>query len=451
MPKAPQVRYICSECGHSEPKWVGRCPKCGAWNTYSEEKVFNPKLVSGANNIEEAKLRPLSSVPYEKNFRLSSGISELDRVLGGGVMKPSSVLVGGEPGIGKSTLMLQMASNLASKGMVMYVSGEESPSQVRLRGERLGVDLDNINFFSDIRLEPLMEIIRVAKPDYIIVDSLQTLYSVQMENYAGNPAQMKASATELIQLAKSQGAAIFFIGHITKDGTIAGPKIIEHLVDTVLYFEGVESGMRLLRATKNRFGSIDEIGLFFMSSDGLRPVLDPSEFFLASRDREEFPSGIVFTPVVEGSRTFIVEIQSLVIPSKNSYPRIYSDKIDPARISRIAAILDRHARVTLTDSDIYVNVAGGMRLSEGSIDLALAIALCSSKLNTPIDMSSAFFGELSLAGEVRPVPFADRRVKALRDMGFESIYTLGSKDISKTGIIGVRNIRGAVITAFKKK
>ena len=264
--KEGAVRYVCSECGHIEAKWTGRCPECGSWNTFSEEKVV-PKQKGKAEPapVIDESVRKLSEIPYEKAMRVSSGIDELDRVLGGGVMRPSSVLVGGEPGIGKSTIMEQMLSNLADAAEVLYVSGEESPSQVRLRAERLGLRSDRISVFCDTRLEALLDIIERIRPGYIVIDSLQTLYSASVASLAGSPNQVRACCMELSLLAKRIGSAIFFIGHVTKDGNIAGPKIVEHMVDTVLYFEGAESGMRLLRASKNRFGSVDEIGLFLVT------------------------------------------------------------------------------------------------------------------------------------------------------------------------------------------
>jgi DNA repair protein RadA/Sms len=450
MAKESLIKYVCSECGHEETKWMGRCPECGSWNSFAEEKVSSAKVQPGKSSTIDDSVRKLSDVPYDKSMRVSSCIDELDRVLGGGVMRPSSVLVGGEPGIGKSTIMLQMLSSLSNDGTVLYVSGEESPSQVRLRAERLKVSADRISIFCDTRLEALIEALERIKPAYIVVDSLQTLSASSVASMAGSPNQIKTCCMELSLLAKKIGAAIFFVGHVTKEGTIAGPKIVEHMVDTVLYFEGAETGMRLLRASKNRFGSVDEIGLFAMGERGLEGVKNPAEYFLSSRDKEDFPPGIAFTPVVEGSRTFVVEIQALVVPARSGYQRIYSDKIDSARVNRVAAILERHAGVNLSDQDIYVNVAGGMKLTEGSIDLALALALYSSKADFPIPSSLGAFGELSLAGEVRPVSFASKRTKALLDMGFSSVLT-SNQEKSGTNIIRAGNIKTAIIGTFKKR
>ena len=450
--KEASVRYVCSECGHVETKWNGRCPECGSWNTFVEEKVApRPKGKADVAPVIDESVRKLSDIPYEKAMRVSSGINELDRVLGGGVMRPSSVLVGGEPGIGKSTIMEQMLSNLSESAEVLYVSGEESPSQVKLRAERLGLRSDRISIFCDTRLETLSDVIERLRPGYIVIDSLQTLYSASVASMAGSPNQVRACCMELSLLAKKIGSAIFFIGHVTKDGNIAGPKIVEHMVDTVLYFESAESGMRLLRASKNRFGSVDEIGLFLMDDNGLQGMSDPAGAFLSSRSGNDIPSGIAFTPVVEGTRVFTVEIQALVVPAKSSLQRIYSERIDSARVSRVAAILQRHAGLQLSDQDIYVNVAGGMRLSEVSIELALALALYSSKQDMPLDRSIASFGELSLAGEVRPVPFHDRRIKSLVSLGYKRAIVAETAQHPVMEEVAAKNIKTALIAAFGRK
>lgn len=447
--KESSVRYVCRECGHVENKWNGRCPECGSWNSFDEEKTAPvQKGRIEPQPVMNASLQKLSDVPYEAAMCVSSGIEELDRVLGGGVMRPSSVLVGGEPGIGKSTIMLQMLSALSENGNVLYVSGEESPSQVKMRAERLGLLSDQISIFCDTRLETLLETIEKVSPCYIVIDSLQTLYSASIASPSGSPNQIKVCCMEISLLAKKLGDAVFFIGHVTKDGLIAGPKIVEHIVDTVLYFESAETGMRLLRASKNRFGSVDEIGLFTMDGTGLHGVKDPSSLFLSSRGGNVLPAGIAFTSVVEGSRTFSVEIQALVVPARSGYQRIYSDRIDSARVSRVAAILQKHAGLNLSDQDIYVNVAGGMKLSEVSIELALALALYSSKEGISLRSSVAAFGELSLAGEVRPVSFSERRLKNLADMGFEEVLTADSKHRLPISVKKVGNIKAALIAAF---
>ena len=444
--------YVCRECGREESKWTGKCPDCGSWNSFEEKSITPAKNVDRTKTVIDEDVRTLNEVPYEKTMRVSSRMEEFDRVLGGGVMRPSSVLVGGEPGIGKSTLMLQIISSLAEYGPVLYISGEESPSQVRLRAERLNLPTEKIQIFCDTRLESIEEVIERIRPAYIVVDSVQTLSSSTLESAAGSPNQIKTCCMELSVRAKKAGSAIFFIGHVTKDGIIAGPKIIEHMVDTVLYFESAENGIRLLRASKSRFGSVDELGLFEMTATGLRGVKDPSLIFLSTRENEEVPPGIVFTPVVEGSRTFIVEIQALLVEARGGYQRIYSDKVDTNRINRVEAILARHAGLDLSNQDIYVNVAGGVKLTEASIDLPLALALYSSKTNIALPSSLASFGELSLAGEVRPVTFQERRVKTLLDMSFSRIITSSSSLKGKgDDVVSVKDIRSAVISAFRKK
>ncbi len=442
--------YVCRECGREETKWTGRCPDCGSWNSF-EEKTLSSVNVDDNKTVIDKDVRKLSEVPYEKTMRVSSSINELDRVLGGGVMRPSSVLVGGEPGIGKSTLMLQLIASLSEYGSTLYISGEESPSQVRLRAERLNLPTEKIQIFCDTRLEAIIETMERIEPNYIVVDSIQTLSSSALDSTAGSPNQIKTCCMELSLRAKKMGSAIFFIGHVTKDGLIAGPKVVEHMVDTVLYFESAENGIRLLRASKSRFGSVDEIGLFEMNEHGLRGVKDPTEIFLSYRDKEAVPPGIVFTPIVEGSRTFIVEIQALVVDARNGYQRIYSDKVDSNRINRVEAILMRHSGLDLSNQDIYINVAGGVKLSEASIDLPLALALYSSKTNTSLPSNVASFGELSLAGEVRPVTFQERRIKSLNEMNFSKCIT-SSSSIKGTmiNVVSSKDIRSAICAAFKK-
>ena len=452
--KEVQKRYVCSECGHTESKWMGRCPECNSWNSFEEEIVSAPnKSKKGAPSTSlDNKVRKLSEIHSDDAIRLSTGFDELDRVLGGGVMLPSSVLIGGEPGIGKSTLMLELLSFLSTTNDVLYVSGEESPSQVKLRGERLGLNLSNISIFCDTRLEILEETIEKLVPKIIIVDSLQTLYSSSVPSMQGSPNQIRTCCLVLSNIAKRLECSIFFVGHVTKDGSIAGPKIVEHMVDTVLYFESAENGIRLLRAAKNRFGSVDEIGLFEMDEMGLHGLKDPSEVFLSSRGDDSLPPGIAFTSIVEGTRAFVVEIQALVVPAKSGLQRIYSDKIDIARVSRIAAILERHTDLKLSDQDIYVNVAGGVRLNDVSIELPLALALYSSKINRSLPVKLVSFGELSLAGEVRNVPFIERKHKAAADLGFDLVispYIKGRK--SSESLVLVKSVKSAVVGAFNIK
>lgn len=429
MSKEVTTGFVCSECGYTSTKWLGRCPQCGMWNTFTEEKAIR----THKTGTEVARSSVLSAVPYEAEFRFESGISELDRVLGGGIVHASSVLVGGEPGIGKSTLMLQVAAGCSARRKVLYISGEESSSQVRQRAERLGLDLNRINILCETKLEPILYVLDTEKPQIVIADSLQTLEKDDVGSSAGSVTQMRTCCMEITSHAKANGTSVFFIGHVTKEGVIAGPKIIEHMVDTVIYFEQASMGVRLVRAVKNRFGSVDEIGIFLMTSHGLEGVADPASFFISKREETTLPPGIAFTAIVEGTRTFIVEIQALVTDGKSGIGRVYSDKIDSSRVLRVAAILERHAGILLANKDIYINVAGGMKVNDVSAELAIALALKSAYSDKGIDSKTVSFGELSLAGEVRPVGFADRRMKAAAEMGFTSAIIPESRN-NETGI-----------------
>jgi DNA repair protein RadA/Sms len=413
--------FVCSECGHTSTKWLGRCPDCGSWNSFSEQ-VQSPKRKGSEKNIQkESQLISMEDVHIDKGFRFTSNISEFDRVLGGSIMHGGSILIGGEPGIGKSTLMLQVVASLVNKKAI-YVSGEESSQQVKTRCQRLELPLSSISLFNDTHLGAIQEIMAKEKPDVMVIDSLQTLSSDEIASPPGSVNQMRMCAMELSDSAKQHGCAIFFVGHITKEGQIAGPKVIEHIVDTVLYFELSDSGARIIRATKNRFGSIDEIGIFLMNEKGLVPVQDPAGFFLNKRNGKTLPSGIAFGTMVEGSRTFLVEIQALTIPVKNGgYSRIYSERVDNSLVSRIAAVLERHGKVGLSQYDIYVNVAGGIKLKEVAIELPLALALYSAVSGIPLPHTLVSMGELSLAGEVRPVGLSDKRIKGAQDMGFTTL------------------------------
>lgn len=453
--KGRSVRYVCSECGHTESKWLGLCPSCGAWNSFTEEAVV-PETKGAARKLAPTTMKKplvLSDVVVTEGFRFDTGMSELDRVLGGGVMRGASILLGGEPGIGKSTLMLQVLGQCGAAGRkVLYVSGEESSAQIKLRAQRLEVPLGKVEVYCETRLEELTSAIQSSSPDVLVIDSVQTLWSSSIPSAPGSVNQIRACCMELIGLAKQAEAAIFLVGHVTKEGQLAGPKVIEHLVDTVLYFEQASSGTRLVRAAKNRFGSVDEIGIFLMGEKGLTAVPDPSGFFLSRRDNGTTPAGIAYTAVVEGSRTFLVEIQALVVPAKGGFSRIYSDKIDSSRVSRVAAVLEKHGSVRIGDHDIYVNVGGGMKLSEVSIDLPLALALWSAVVSRPLPDKLVSFGELSLAGEVRPVGFPDKRAKSSVDMGFPRLLVPASISMErKTSICKAASISEALKVCTEMK
>ena len=422
--KKSATQFVCSECGNIETKWLGRCPQCGNWNTFTEQRPVTAqtrRAAQGDNDVSLQQLMSVEDVLVDKDFIYTSNISEFDRVLGGAIMHGSATLIGGEPGIGKSTLMLQVVASLTDKKAI-YVSGEESPQQVKKRAQRLSLPLDRILLFSNTNLESLIDIINKEKPDCLVVDSLQTLTSSDLTSASGSVSQMKNCASDLVDVAKAAGCALFLVGHVTKDGQIAGPKVVEHIVDTVLYFEMAETGARIIRAAKNRFGSIDEIGIFIMGEKGLVPVSDPAGFFLSKRPQGTIPPGISFGTVLEGSRTFLIEIQALSVPLNSSgYPRIFSEKVDSSTVSRIAAILERHAGVVLSRNDIYVNVAGGIKVKEVAIELPLALALYSALTGRALPANLVSMGELSLAGEVRPVGFSDKRMKGALEMGYSTL------------------------------
>jgi DNA repair protein RadA/Sms len=433
--KTPKFVYRCSGCGHEEPKWLARCPECGEWNTLVEA-ASSPAGTAWRRAVKKTpQTFPLASLECKDESRASSGIAELDRVLGGGIMKRSAILVGGEPGIGKSTLLLQTAATARIKGRVLYVSGEESASQIRLRAERLGLgddasgksSLERIEVLCASSLEEIETALNAVKPSLVMVDSAQTLFSADAGTAPGTVSQMKFCSYELVTWVKEHDAALFLVAHVTKEGVIAGPKMLEHLVDTVLYFEQNDktSGLcggrdcRFLRASKNRFGSVDEIGIFTMGEKGLVPVEDTGTLFLVRREGE-FPAGVATAAVLEGTRTILVEIQALTIPAKGAVSRVFSDKIDSGRVSRVAAALEKHLGLRLSDQDLYVNVAGGIRITEVGVELALACALYSARTGLALPAGLAIAGELSLTGELRPVNRLPTRIKTAASLGFGS-------------------------------
>ncbi len=454
MAKAKTI-FECIECGHQESRWLGRCPQCGAWNTMEETAAPVKSGGSSGGRRRTAGERPgaasLDSITVEEGFRYNCGIREVNRVLGGGIMSGSSVLLGGEPGIGKSTLMMQLAGSVETGNKVLYISGEESAVQLKLRSERLKVNTSNVVVLIETELETILSETEKLKPLVIILDSIQTVISEEAGKVPGTVNQIKYCGHELISLSKENNSALFFIAHVTKEGVIAGPKVLEHMVDTALYFDHIESGLRVVRAVKNRFGSVDELGLFTMGPEGLKEVADPSSLFLTKR-KGEIPPGITAVPVYEGSRVLMIEIQALTVPSKSGFSRIYSDRIDSNRISRIAAVLEKHTGLKFSDYDIYVNVAGGIRLNEVGIDLAVAGALYSARTGIPFPGATAAAGELSLAGEILPIPHMDRRLKTARGMGFSCFIGPahpGKKNSKSSDHKEVSNIKEYVKTVFK--
>ena len=466
MKKQKTFVFRCSSCGHEEPKWLGRCPECGEWNTLTETPVSGrggPGEKAGRRSAEgPPQSMPLSTVDPLEGTRVKSGIDELDRVLGGGIMKRSAILVGGEPGIGKSTLLLQTAAATETKGRVLYVTGEESAGQVKMRADRLGISGDRIEIFCSGNLEEIQPIIEALKPVLIMVDSAQTLFSTEAGTTPGTINQMKYCCWELISWVKEHDSALFLTAHVTKDGFISGPKSLEHMVDTVLYFEDsaqtANSGdTRFLRAVKNRFGSVDEIGIFTMGEKGLSAVEDPSLLFLVRREGD-LPPGIATAAVLEGSRTLLVEIQALTVPAKGSISRVFSDRIDSARVSRVAAVIEKHLGLRLSDQDLYINIAGGIRIAEVGVELALACALYSARTGVPVPAKTAIAGELSLAGEVRPISRLPARVRTARNLGFTGFLgpvspagTVAEAEAMPTdGLFAFRNIKGAIKALFSQ-
>jgi DNA repair protein RadA/Sms len=424
--------YRCSSCGHEEPKWLGRCPECGEWNTLietaasghiSEGRLSGTGLGGRAAPGTPPRSLPLSSVDPQEGSRIESGIPELDRVLGGGIMKRSAILVGGEPGIGKSTLLLQIAAAARTRGRILYISAEESAGQMRMRADRLGLSAQasRIEIACSGRLEDINTLLDSVKPVIVLVDSAQTLYSTEAGQGPGTLNQMKYCVWDLISWVKEHDAALFVVAHVTKEGLIAGPKTLEHMVDTVLYFEGASSTIndgesRFLRASKNRFGSVDEIGIFIMGERGLSPVEDASRLFLVRREGE-LPPGVATAAVLEGSRSLLVEIQALTVIAKGGISRIFSDRIDSARVSRVAAALEKHLGIRLSDQDIYVNVAGGIRIAEVGVELALGCAIYSARTGLALPAGLVIAGELSLTGEIRPVRRLTGRLRTARGLG----------------------------------
>jgi DNA repair protein RadA/Sms len=416
--------FACQECGAQSPKWLGRCPECGGWNTFVEERQLPASATAGAVAPQRYALAAAAGPQLYAEIdtvvaeRLSTGVDEFDRVLGGGVVPGSLVLIGGEPGIGKSTLLLQAAAYFAKAiGPVLYCSGEESEHQIKSRGERLGVEPAPLYILAETCLERILEEVARLRPAFIIVDSVQTVFSLKFQSAPGSIGQVRESATQLLFAAKGQNIPTFLVGHVTKDGTLAGPKALEHIVDTVLYFEGEKHhAHRVIRAVKNRFGAVSELGVFEMTGQGLRGVANPSELFLAER-RPGAPGSAVLC-CVEGSRPLLVEVQALVSSSTYGNARRMASGIDQNRLSLLLAVLEKRAGVNLAADDVYINVAGGIAVDEPAADLAVTGAVASSLRNRTIRTGTAVFGEVGLAGEVRGVTQAGLRVREAGQMGF---------------------------------
>lgn len=446
--------FQCQSCGYTSPKWLGRCPDCGTWGSLVEEKKESSKRYSSiVSHYGRAEPQPLSSVSGQTAQRMSSGIKELDRVLGGGVVAGSVILIGGDPGIGKSTLVLQALAGFSDKyGRVLYVSGEESPEQIKLRAERLSINSDDIILLSETSLESILNSTSELSLKALVVDSIQTVYSEELLSAPGSVSQVRECAAKLMLFAKKSDIPVFLIGHVTKEGTIAGPRVLEHIVDTVLYFEGDKGhSYRILRTVKNRFGSTNEIGIFEMSDSGLREVENPSELFLVERSLNASGSAVVAS--IEGTRPLMVEIQSLVSQTNFGIPRRTSIGVDFNRVNLLIAVLEKRAGFHLGGMDIFVNVVGGLRIIEPAVDLGIIMTIVSSVRDIPVAPDIVLFGEVGLSGEIRSVAQAEARIKEASKIGFKrAVMPAGNSEKINNGfdmeIIGVADVQDCLEAVF---
>jgi len=449
MAKARTV-YACTECGGTSPKWQGQCPHCGAWNTLVES-VATPapsrfQTVAGARS----PVRPLSSIVARESPRVPSGLEEFDRVLGGGLVPGGVILLGGDPGIGKSTLLLQAGAALGASHKVLYVTGEESAEQIALRAERLGLVNAPVELLAEVQLEAIIAAIGEAQPEIVVVDSIQTTYTEALTSAPGSVSQVRECAAQLTRLAKQRGIVVLFVGHVTKEGAIAGPRVLEHIVDTVLYFEGdPHSAFRLVRAIKNRFGAANELGVFAMTERGLKGVSNPSALFLSHHAEPVPGSAIVAT--LEGSRPLLVEIQALVDPVAGASPRRLAVGLDPQRLALLLAVLHRHGGVEVAGYDVFVNAVGGVRIDEPAVDLAVLLAINSSLKNSSLRSKLLVFGEVGLAGEIRPVQRGQERIREAVKLGFRTVLCPGAnrpkQSIDGVEIVPVDRIDQAIAWA----
>ena len=443
--------YFCKECGYETSKWLGQCPGCGQWNSMVEEPA-RKKVVAKVSNVKEgqSKVSPITDISLEAEEKLSTGLGELDRVLGGGIVKGSLILVGGDPGIGKSTLLLQVCKNISERdNKVLYISGEESLKQIKIRANRMGEFSSNLLLLCETSLDNIEVTIKRENPKVVVIDSIQTMYKEDVAAAPGSVSQVRESTNILMQIAKNFGISIFVVGHVTKEGVVAGPRVLEHMVDTVLYFEGDRhAAYRILRGVKNRFGSTNEIGVFEMTKDGLVEVQNPSEFMLSGRPEES--SGSVVACSIEGTRPMLVEIQALVCKTNFGMPRRTAAGTDFNRVNLLMAVLEKRLGYNLSQCDAYVNIAGGIKINEPALDLAIVMAIMSSYKDRAISNNTICFGEVGLSGEVRAVNMAEQRVLEAKKLGFEvcilpkvSLESIGRIDGIK--LIGVSNVKEAVL------
>lgn len=451
MAKGKTAVYFCQSCGYESTKWMGQCPACHEWNAFVEELVDKKTAARSSTRAarERVKPQPLRSIELTKEHRTTSGMTELDRVLGGGIVAGSMVLVGGDPGIGKSTLLLQVCKNLADQQIpVLYISGEESLQQIKLRAQRIGSFTDALTLLCETNLDEIRQTIDQEKPQIVVIDSIQTMYNEEVTSAPGSVSQVRESTAALLQIAKGSGVTVFIVGHVTKEGVVAGPRVLEHMVDTVLYFEGDRyASYRILRGVKNRFGSTNEIGVFEMRGDGLREVENPSEYMLSGKP--EHASGSVVACSMEGSRPILIEIQALVCHSNFGIPRRTAAGTDFNRVNLLMAVLEKRLNLKLSECDAYVNIAGGIRMNEPAIDLAIVLAIVSSYKNRAIDGQTICFGEVGLSGEVRAVSMPAQRVAEAKKLGFTTcilpkVSMEGIRQTDGLRLIGVGNVREAI-------
>ena len=449
MAKAKKTIFFCQNCGHEESKWLGQCPACREWNTFVEEKITLVKGAAAGKSVREGEVVTLSSVRTDGEERIKTDIQELDRVLGGGIVPGSLVLVGGDPGIGKSTLLLQVCQKLSEKKeSVLYISGEESLKQIKLRADRMGKFSEDLLLLCETNLETIRQTIERQKPHLAIIDSIQTMYSEEIGSAPGSVSQVREATNTFMQLAKGLGISIFIVGHVTKEGTVAGPRVLEHMVDTVLYFEGDRhASYRILRGVKNRFGSTNEIGVFEMRQTGLEEVANPSEFMLSGKP--ENASGSVVACSMEGTRPILMEIQALVCASNFGFPRRTAAGTDYNRVNLLMAVLEKRMGLPLSNYDAYVNIAGGIRMNEPAVDLGIVMAIFSSYKNRPVPEDMIVFGEVGLSGEVRAVSMPEQRVSEAKKLGFKtcvipSVSENAVKNIEGIRVIGVRSVSEAI-------
>ncbi len=453
--KAKSV-YICSECGYKSPKWLGKCPGCNQWNTLVETHEETKKsAVPGSASVIRRSPKKITEIETDFEKRCKTGIGELDRVLGGGIVQGSLILVGGDPGIGKSTLLLQICENAGKDNKILYVSGEESEGQIKIRAKRLGVTSENLYLVSETDVEAIIETINDTKPDIVIIDSIQTMHREDISSAAGSVPQVREATNAFMHIAKSMGISMFIVGHVTKDGALAGPRVLEHMVDCVLYFEGDrQMSFRILRAVKNRFGSTNEIGVFEMKNCGLCEVSNPSEALLEGREADSSGSCVICT--MEGSRGVMAEIQSLVTPTGFGNPRRMSSGIDINRLLLMIAVLEKRARLNLSNSDVYINVAGGLRIDETAADLGICAAIASGQCDVSLPPDVVFIGEVGLGGELRAVSQLEKRIAEAAKLGFKSAVVpkqslKGIKIPDGFSAYGAKNVTETVNLIRRKK